>query len=365
MVAINSENLAAGAKNLLLNCAELAAGETLLIVSEPPSLGWYDAAAAAAITAAARDMGIAPTAIMVGAPDNDRDPRVAEAMATHDCTVFLARIGDQDRFADPVPGKKTIMSYARSAEELASPYGRCDHRAFVQLKQAVNDILLGAKRIHITCPQGTDLAGDTSDSDRESPADVSVRRFPLGVPQPLEAAGMSGRVALSRYLTPTGSRTYDPPSLAIDGVVMAEIGAGRIVELQGEAAMVARIRQHHGMVANKFNLDGNAVHSFHAGIHPGSTYSKLAADDPDRWSNSIFTNPRVLHFHTCGTQAPGEICWILIDHTLSVDGINLWEHGRLCAHSFKEIRACLEVWPELADLVASPSPAIGLDDEKN
>jgi hypothetical protein len=144
---------------------------------------------------------------------------------------------------------------------------------------------------------------------------------------------------------------------------MAEISAGRIVELRGEAAMVARIRHHHEMVANKFNLDGNAVHSFHAGIHPGSCYTKQAADDPDRWSNSVFTNPRVLHFHTCGTQAPGEICWILIDHTLSVDGTDLWKSGRLCAHSFKEIRACLEVWPELAALIAAPSLAIGLDDQ--
>ena len=361
-MTINSKNLIAGAKNLLFNCAELAADETVLIVKELPSLGWYDAMTSATIIDVAGGSGIVPTEITVGAPDNDRDPMVAEGMAAHDCTIFLARIGDQDRFAAPITGKKTVMSYARTAKDLASNYGRCDHRALVGLKQAVNEVLLSAKNIRITCPLGTDLSGDVSNSVCEAYGDVSVRRFPLGVPQPIEAAGMSGRVALSRYLTPTGSRTYSPPSLRIDGVVMAEISNGRILKLLGEATMVDRIRQHHEMVAKKFDIDADAVHSFHAGIHPGSAYTIHAGEDPDRWSNSIFTNPRILHFHTCGTQAPGEICWILVDHTLTIDGANLWENGRLCAYSFEETRSCLESWPELGALVASPSRAIGLND---
>jgi len=355
-----SEDLAEGARNLLINCAELKINESLVIVCESAELGWYDETAPDAVAAAARNMGVEPVILKVGAPENERDPRIIEAMADHDCTVFFARIGDQDRFAEPVPGKKTVMSYARTAQQLTSLFGRADHRAFIQLKQAVNDILLGANIIRITCPQGSDVSGNVSGSEREDLGDVSVRRFPLGVPQPLDAGGMSGRVALSRYLTPTGSKIYDPPSVPIDGVVMAEVSDGRILDLQGEQASVRRIRQHYEMVSDKFGIEKDIVHSFHAGIHPGSTFTQDAAVDPDLWSNSVFTNPRVLHFHTCGDYIPGEISWMLIDHTLSVDGIDLWHKGCLCPEVFKETQTCLESWPELRTLIASPSQAIGI-----
>ena len=355
-------DLAAGARNLLVNCAELTPGESVLIVRESAEFGWYADDASEALASAARGMGIDPTFLDVGAPDNDSDPRIAEAMDAHDCTVFMARIGDQDRFAEPVPGRKTVMSYARTAVALASAYGRCDHRALIQLKEAANDILLSAESIRVTCPLGTDLSGNALDDRLEEVGDVSVRRFPLGVPQPLSATAFSGFVALARYLTPTGSRTYDPPSLPIEGVVMAEIGYGRIANLHGEDDMVDRIRAHHKMVGEKFGIDSDAIHSFHAGIHPGSGYTRPAAEDPDRWSNSVFTNPRILHFHTCGAVAPAEICWMLIDHSLTVDGVALWQDGRLCADAFEATRRCQEDWPELATLIAAPTRDIGLGD---
>ena len=133
-----------------------------------------------------------------------------------------------------------------------------------------------------------------------------------------------------------------------------------INDLKGEQEDVGRIRKHYQMVASLFSLDKDVVHSFHAGIHPGSAYTKSVAEDPDRWSNSAFTNPRVLHFHTCGDYPPGEICWMVIDHTLTIDGKTLWEHGRLCVDAFDETARCLDDWPELRPLFASPSSAIGI-----
>ena len=50
---------------------------------------------------------------------------------------------------------------------------------------------------------------------------------------------------------------------------------------------------------------------------------------PSRWAQTVFANPRVLHFHTCGTGPPGEICWMVIDPTVTIDGVALWENGRL------------------------------------
>lgn len=41
------------------------------------------------------------------------------AIATHGRTIFFARLGDQDRFADPAPGRRSVMSYARNVDALA------------------------------------------------------------------------------------------------------------------------------------------------------------------------------------------------------------------------------------------------------
>jgi len=353
-------DLAEGARNLLLNCAGLSPGRRLLIIYEGPELGWYDLETPLAVANEARRLGTNPTLLEVGDPAKGKDARVEEAISAHDIIVFFARIGDQDRFADPAPGKTCVMSYARDAGMLASPFGRTPHQALVELKQAVNEILFNSGRIEIRCALGTAISGELSQIARTEGKDVGIHRFPMGVPQPVSASGFSGRVALAHFLTPTGSRVYDPAFLEIDRPVIAEVTSGRITGFSGDRDETARIRRHYQSVAELFGIDANVVHSWHAGIHPGCAYTSDAAQNPDRWSNTVFVNPRFLHFHTCGDYAPGEICWMVLDPTVSVDGRALWEDGRLRADTFAQSRHCLENWPELKLLFAKPSDQIGL-----
>jgi len=355
--------LAAGARNLLIDCAGLTPGSDLLIVYESPELGWYDLGLSAAVATEARRMGIEARLVEAGAPGHERDRNAADAIAASDRVVFFARIGDQDRFAPAAPGKTVVMCYCRDAGMLGSSYGTTGHRAMTALKQAVDEVLLGAREITITCPLGTEMTGTIQPSARGEPADVSVRRFPLGVPQPIPASTFSGRVALGRYLTPTGSRPYDPACVRLDSPVFAEVTKGRIDRFTGEPEAVAQVRAHYERVAGKFGIDADAVHSWHAGIHPGCAYRADADGDPDRWSNTVFTNPRFLHFHTCGDYAPGEICWMVLDQTVLVDSTPLWQHGRLRVDNFAQTRACLADWPELQALFATPSDMIGLPPE--
>jgi hypothetical protein len=353
-------NLDAGARNLLENCAGASRGQRVLIVHEDPGLGWYDLAAPQAVAARARDMGLDVSMLPVGAPASQRAPRVTQAMAEHDHTVFFARIGDQERFTQDALNCSSVMCYARDAAALGSRYGLTDHRAMRALKDAVDGVTARAQRIDITCPLGTEYGGSPPDPQPGEAADVAVRRFPLGVPQPVSASGFSGRVALARWLTPTCSQPYDPPSIALDETVFAVVDYGRITGFEGHAGTVARVRAHYARVADLLGIDPDFVHSWHAGIHPGSVYVARAGDDPDRWSNSVFTNPRWLHFHTCGRYAPGEICWMLLDHSVSIDGTPLWSQGRLQPQAFEETARCVRQWPELVDLIADPSDQIGL-----
>ena len=141
--------------------------------------------------------------------------------------------------------------------------------------------------------------------------------------------------------------------------MLAEVASGRLAGLDGDARVVDRIRAHYRMVAEKFGLDADAVHSWHAGIHPGCAYAGDAAENPDRWANNVFTNPRFVHFHTCGALPPGEICWTVLDPTIEVDGTVFWERGRLRPEAFAASRECLSRWPDLAPLFDAPSDAIG------
>lgn len=351
------QGLAEGVRNLLSRCAEIQPGQRLLVLREDPALGWYDRAAPEAVAAEARAMGATATVQVVGAPTNAEPAEIAASIAAHDAVIFFARIGDQDRFEDRYPGKTVAMSYARRAGDLASVFGRTDHRAMAALKSAVNAVLRGAGRIEVTCPLGTRVSGS---GGLPEAGEVAVRRFPLGVPQPVPAEGFSGQVALARYLTPTGSRVYDPAWVPIAEPVMAQIEGGRIAGLDGPAAETARIHAHYQRVAATFGIEALAVHSWHAGFHPGCTDARPAAEDPDRWANTVFNSPRVLHFHTCGAYAPGEICWMVLDATVMVDRTPLWRDGVLCPENFAPLRDCLRRWPELPALFSTQLAPVGI-----
>ena len=144
-------DLEKGVTNLLLNCAELKAGETLLVVHEDPKLGWYDDTAALAVRDKAKAMGLETTWLQVGAPGLEKDPSLLQQIDNHDSTIFFARVGDQDRFGDNNGKERSVMVYARDAENLASPFGQVNHRAMMELKQAVNEVVLGGQEVMITC----------------------------------------------------------------------------------------------------------------------------------------------------------------------------------------------------------------------
>ena len=354
------ENLAAGARNLLVNCAQLKAGDRILIVQEDPALGWYDRDAPLALGNEAEAMGMVAAYLDVGGPEDEESSLKADRAADdQDCVIYMARIGDLDRFAPGADDKIRVMCYARTADQLASAYGQTHHDAMLGLKEAVNDILLGADRIDVSCPLGTSFLCEISDRARES-GDVAVRRFPMGVPQAVLAERLTGRIALARYLTPTGNRSYEPASITLEQTVFVEVEAGRIKGYEGDAGTVADVRKHYKTVSDIFGIDPDFVHSWHAGIHAGATYAKPAADDPDRWSNNVFTNPRFLHIHTCGAYAPGEICWMVQDPTVSVDGRDLWRQGRLNVDAFEPLQREAEKWPVLVELFANPSDEVGI-----
>lgn len=356
-------DLHAGIDNLLFNCIEANAGEALAIIKELGDDHYYSSSLADVIAEHAQNRALDVDIVRVPFAEDASDipADVSRAMATVDHTLFLARIGDQVRFTRLDGDGTKTMCYALDERSFASPYCSADYRFFVRLKSLVNSAIFGEKTVVITCPSGTNLVGlSPPDPGDDSIDDVSIRRFPLTVFRPVAGRSFSGRVALSKWLCPTGSRYYHPDSVLIDGVVYALIEKGRIVDFEGDPNEVQKIRRHYDFVAQKFGIDGSIMHSWHAGIHPQNGYSGAAVDNLARWSGSAFGNPRYLHLHTCGDYAPGEICVSVFDPTVSVDGVDMWRDGQLTFADTPEVRELQAEYPGMRDLFDHPVRDFGL-----
>lgn len=356
-----SDALERGALNLLRGCAEATHGENLLILHEDPGHGYFGPGLADMMADAGRMLGLRVCLREVPFdPLADTLPDELEAdMARSDHTLFLARLGDQLRFRRMQEGTKAIVSYVLDQKALASPFGTAPHAAFVALKAAFNQLFANAEDIHMTCPLGTDVRGKVIANGSE-PIDVGIKRFPVSVFAPIDANSFSGKVAVAHLLVGTGSRYYQPYGVALPAILLAHIAGGRIQRWEGEPDDVSRAEAHYRHVASLFGIDASFVHSWHAGIHPGCAYAEPADANYERWSGSAFGNPRLLHFHTCGAYAPGEICWNVVDPTICVDGVLVWDAGAVKIDAVPGASAILTAYPEVRELFDRPAQDIGL-----
>jgi hypothetical protein len=189
---------------------------------------------------------------------------------------------------------------------------------------------------------------------------VTVRRFPLSVFTPVPAGDFAGRIVQSGFLTGTGKTHYTPYSLGLEDLLTVHFERNRILRFEGRADDVARAQAHYEAVGAMTGADASHVHSWHAGMHPGCAWPIQAGVDIARWGGGAFGNPRILHFHTCGTEPPGEISINVVDPTIWLDGVPVWEQGRLYPERVEGGREILERHPVAARLFADPAREVGL-----
>ncbi len=350
-----------GGISLIRDCVGGKPGERLLIVSEPESSGVYDAQAAKQVAAAGRALGMTVYEFESSSFINSDEEKaiLLDSLRGFDHIVFFSRVGDQIRFLSNENIPPSTMCYTLNQESLNSNFGTACHHGMAEIKNAIDIACWNSKKIRVTCPLGTDYVGSPQ-WNREKPTEVSLKRFPLLVPQPIPALGFKGRIALSRFLIGTGSRFYDPYYLPLPGVVFAHVDDNRIVRFEGDQEHVASVENHYRQVAGQLDIDPWFVDSWHAGIHPGCNFESDANHDLMRWSGTAFGNPRILHFHTCGNYAPGEICWNILDPTVELDGVSLWENGTLHPERLASGAEILHRHTNLAALFANPVREIGL-----
>ena len=351
----------AAAENLLLNCAGLVSGERLLILMEDAQEGHYAAELGSIVSNAARSCAIKTDLMTVPFKQEvfGLDPSVEAAMKHADCTIFFARLGDQIRFLDHAKNRRAIVCYALDEEMFSSTFGWAHHRAFSELKSGLDRMFALADRIRVTCPLGTKFEGPGSPELLDINTDVSVTRFPMSVMAPVPADGFAGQIAQRGFLTGTCSRFYQPYAAKLDDVLLVRFENNRITSFDGSQRDIATAEAHYSAVASRFNIDRTYVHSWHPGIHPGCAYTRPAAQNFERWCSGAFGNPRILHFHTCGAYAPGEISLNIVDPTIEIDGVHIWENGVLDPSRVEGGSEILAQYPCASYAFQNASRAIG------
>ena len=241
---------------------------------------------------------------------------------------------------------------------LESHFGETHYGAFKDLKALVDRHLNEADSIRVTCPEGTDFSGPGIQGAELAP-DTTVKRLPLSVFSPVPAAPFSGVVAQTGFLIGTGSTFYSPYVCEIADVLRIRFEHGRIVAFEGSSNDVQTAEDHYDRVSQDLGIDRDFVHSWHAGIHPGCEFPDFAGDNFERWSGGAFGNPRLLHLHTCGVYAPGEISLNILDPTIEVDGIRIWDKGRFCPERIEGGSDILEHYPDARGVFATPAQNVG------
>lgn len=351
----------AGAMSLVRDCVGGRAGERLLIVSETEDTGFYDDQAPKQAAAVGRAIGMVVYEMKSHSFVNDESEKnlLLNSLVGFDHIVFFSRVGDQIRFSKNLALPSSTMCYALDREALNSSFGTACYKGMQEIKVAIDHALESANEIRVTCPRGSEFIGRPN-WGANAPTDVSVKRFPLSVPRPVTAHGFSGRIALSRFLVGTGSRHYEPYCLPLPNDVIACVADGRITHFEGAADDVMHVEQHYLHVSQLYSIDPWCVDSWHAGIHPGCHFEASAEANILRWSGTAFGNPRILHFHTCGEYAPGEISWTVLDPTVYIDDVPIWDNGQLHPERLVEGMDVLYRHPNLARLFENPAREIGL-----
>ena len=351
-----------GIDNLLFNCIGVKAGESLAIVSEQGADGYYSATLDSVIAAYARMQSLDVHLVVAPVLEevNTFPDEIRQAIESTDHALFLSRIGDQVRFSGISGAGSVTVCYALNEESFATSFCSAHYEFFALLANKVNAAMFGEKEITIRCASGTYLHGISGEAPTPI-GDVTIKRFPISVFRPMLANTFSGKIALTRWLTPTGSRLYKPEAILIDGVVFALVENGRIVDFDGASVEVDKVRAHYKFVADKFNIQADIIHSWHAGIHPQNGYPGTATDYLARWGGSAFGNTRYLHLHTCGDYPPGEICMSVFDPTVTVDGVDLWRDGRFVFAESAAIKALQSDYPGMQQLFENPVMEYGVD----
>ena len=340
-----NEDLEAGARNLLLNCARAKPGDRLLLVGEKSALPFFDSQLCSDVAEIAAKLGIT-TEIVLAEPviDASQFPAsVNQAMQPVDITIFFSRLGDQIRFSDS-PGKSTkIMTYTLSRQHLSSPFATIDFNMMYRVFENLVAKIKGSEAYCINSENGTSLTAElpiTQRSNQPVITEFTLDLFPVMIFPPVNFFNLNGHLVLDHFLLSSSTRTYSDSVLYLDSSITAVVEDSRMIGFEGDSKLITRLRNQLGRAAAITGGDPYRLNSWHTGINPYTFYSGDLHANLEQWGTVTYGSPRYTHIHAAGND-PGDVSIQLFDASIAFDGELFWDRGKFTYLDSPEVQALL------------------------
>ena len=340
----SEDDVRAGARNLLINGANVKTGTDVLIVNQP---GLVEPAVADILEQEARALG-AKVYVMwadgVKGPEQLPQPLMA-AMKDCEVTVFNHMLAGLLRLI-PFDGTGLkLLNFCTTWDTLGSEFARVHYRVMMEVMQYFGPKLAAESSYRITCPLGTDYYGDMETQPAPAAAKpktdtgdgFSLRTFPISVSPPVMSLKANGKLAI-RWLTPAGIHEFDEPGISLPSPVLATIKDGRMVDFEGADDAIAELRRFVEKIGALTDKDGYIINSWHAGTNPRCFAHVTPEQSLDAWMYMIHGNPRIVHFHSIGEPPPGEMSIPLVDPTIQYGDKVFWDAGKLVILDDPQVR---------------------------
>jgi hypothetical protein len=278
-----------------------------------------------------------------GADASHFPSEVAEAMQYADITCFFSRLGDQLRFLES-PGNSTkVMCYTLDLEHLAAPFATFDYHSMQRIHDSLFGRIKRSSAYHIEATNGTSLQAilPTGNTDEQPlAAEFSLALFPVMIFPPLHFYRLQGQLVLEHFLTSSSTRAYADSVLLLDSPLTLQIDDCRITDIEGDTALVRKLRKQLERAAEITGGDPYRLNSWHTGINPFTFFNGDPYRDLERWGTVAYGSPRYTHIHAAGND-PGDISIQLFDASIRFDDVTAWDNGRFTYLDSDEARALL------------------------
>ena len=335
----------AAADNLLVNCAGIRSGADVLFINENGKgvdRGVVEFLEARALHHGAKVRSLWPP--RAEAPEAI-PADVAKAIEDAEITIFNHQIGPLLRLR-PIPGSGVrVLNYAATPAVMDSEFARVPHGLWIEAMERLVPRLQKGKAWRITCPLGTDVAGEFVPAPKTgNPTGFSLRSFPMDTHSPVASPNARGKIAFRWFVT-SGTHDLGTEGITLEAPVVAHVENGRIREFEGPGKAAQAARSFLSGIGERYGKEWSVLNSWHAGTNPQACVAFGAAQSLEQWMLLAHANPRILHFHVVGEKIPGEISATLVDATVESDGVKLWDAGRLAMLAEPEFQALATRWP--------------------
>lgn len=317
-----SKEFDSGVENCVVDCGAVQRGQAVYVVSEE---GAVDREVADAVAAWARDRSGRVEVVWGPKIPKERaaeiPPDVLNAYAKADVLFSHYPSLKREALQPHFPGEPRVRvpNRARTVALMSSPWASFPYSVQRTTAVTIDSMSAPGKSWRVTSPSGTDVRGVFGAPNSavaqayfvEQEDGRARRNFPGGVHSPVMAVATEG-VIVADHLAGFKQMNKAVP-------LRLELKEGRVVSVSGgdtKGAMIAALGRTDGY-----------IDSWHAGVNPMTIVPIARTDNPTEWYSYSHCSPTIIHFHVGRSNAPIDVA--CFNHTTTIDGTKLYDHGRL------------------------------------